>query len=124
MYLFEFNDSYGKSIGKIKLDKYDNMYSLDVDLTLDKKTYLVTYSSKVKDYEKNKKYTINDLVHIKYSEDEIIKFSGDIKNNIEVNVDSTIKEEVGEVVIRSSLTEVEETNYNNIKERLTERFER
>lgn len=123
-YLFEFNDSYGKSIGKIKLDKYDNMYSLDVDLTLDKKTYLVTYSSKVKDYEKNKKYTINDLVHIKYSEDEIIKFSGDIKNNIEVNVDSTIKEEVGDVVIRSSLTEVEETNYNNIKERLTERFER
>lgn len=123
-YLFEFNDSYGKSIGKIKLDKYDNMYSLDVDLTLDKKTYLVTYSSKVKDYEKNKKYTINDLAHIKYSEDEIIKFSGDIKNNIEVNVDSTIKEEVGEVVIRSSLTEVEETNYNNIKERLTERFER
>lgn len=123
-YLFEFNDSYGKSIGKIKLDKYDNMYSLDVDLTLDKKTYLVTYSSKVKDYEKNKKYTINDLVHIKYSEDEIIKFSGDIKNNIEVNVDSTIKEEVGDVVIRSSLTEVEETNYNNIKERLTERLER
>ena len=123
-YLFEFNDSYGKSIGKIKLDKYDNMYSLDVDLTLDKKTYLVTYSSKVKDYEKNKKYTINDLVHIKYSEDEIIKFSGDIKNNIEINVDSTIKEEVGDVVIRSSLTEVEETNYNNIKERLTERFER
>ena len=123
-YLFEFNDSYGKSIGKIKLDKYDNMYSLDVDLTLDKKTYLVTYSSKVKDYEKNNKYTINDLVHIKYSEDEIIKFSGDIKNNIEVNVDSTIKEEVGDVVIRSSLTEVEETNYNNIKERLTERFER
>ena len=123
-HLFEFNDSYGKSIGKIKLDKYDNMYSLDVDLTLDKKTYLVTYSSKVKDYEKNNKYTINDLVHIKYSEDEIIKFSGDIKNNIEVNVDSTIKEEVGDVVIRSSLTEVEETNYNNIKERLTERFER
>lgn len=123
-YLFEFNDSYGKSIGKIKLDKYDNMYSLDVDLTLDKKTYLVTYSSKVKDYEKNNKYTINDLVHIKYSEDDIIKFSGDIKNNIEVNVDSTIKEEVGDVVIRSSLTEVEETNYNNIKERLTERFER
>ena len=70
------------------------------------------------------KYTINDLVHIKYSEDEIIKFSGDIKNNIEVNVDSTIKEEVGDVVIRSSLTEVEEINYNNIKERLTERFER
>lgn len=123
-YLFEFNDSYGKSIGKIKLDKYDNMYSLDVDLTLDKKTYLVTYSSKVKDYEKNNKYTINDLVHIKYSEDDIIKFSGDIKNNIEVNVDSTIKEEVGDVVIRSSLTEVEETNYNNIKERLAERFER
>lgn len=123
-YLLEFKNSSGKNIGKIKLDKYENMYSLDVDLTLDKKTYLITYSSKVKDIKKNKNYTVNDLINIKYSEDDVVKFSGEIKNTIEINNKNEIKEEVGDVVIRSSLTETEETNYNNIKERLTERFER
>ena len=123
-YLFEFKNSSGKSLGKIKLDKYENMYSLDVDLTLDKKSYIITYSSKVKDIKKNKEYTVNDLINIKYSEEDIVKFSGEIKNTIEISNKNEIKEEVGEVVIRSSLTETEETNYNNIKERLTERFER
>ena len=123
-YLLEFKNSSGKNIGKIKLDKYENMYSLDVDLTLDKKIYLITYSSKVKDIKKNKNYTVNDLINIKYSEDDVVKFSGEIKNTIEINNKNEIKEEVGDVVIRSSLTETEETNYNNIKERLTERFER
>ena len=123
-YLFEFKNSSGKSIGKIKLDKYENMYSLDVDLTLDKKTYMITYSSKVKDIKKNSNYTVNDLINIKYSEEDIVKFSGEIKNTFEVSTKNEIKEETGEVVIRSSLTEDEETNYNNIKERLIERFER
>lgn len=123
-YLFEFENASGKSLGKIKLDKYENMYSLDVDLTLDKKSYMITYSSKVKDIKKNNKYTINDLVQIKYSENDIVKISGEIKNTIKISNKNEIKEEVGEVVIRSSLTEDEETNYNNIKERLTERFER
>lgn len=123
-YLLEFSNASGKAIGKIKLDKYENMYSLDVDLTLDKKSYIITGSSKVKDFKKKKSYTINDLINIKYSEEDIVKFSGEIKNKLEISTESTIKEEVGEVVLRSSLTEEEENNYNNIKERLTERFER
>lgn len=123
-YLFEFSNVSGKSLGKIKLDKYENMYSLDVDLSLDKKNYMIIYSFKIKDFEKNKKYTINDLVQIKYSEDNIIKFTGEIKNTVEVSAESEIKEEVGDVVIRSSLTEEEENNYKTVKERLKERFER
>lgn len=123
-YLFEFTNVLGKKLGKIKLDKYENMYSLDVDLNLDKKHYMITYSSKLKDYEEEKGYTINDLIQIKYSEEDIVKFSGEIKNTVDISTKNEIKEEVGEVVIRSSLTEEEENNYNNLKERLNERYER
>lgn len=123
-YLFEFINALGKKLGKIKLDKYENMYSLDVDLNLEKKHYIITYSSKLKDYEEEKGYTINDLIQIKYSEEDIVKFSGEIKNTVDISTKNEIKEEVGEVVIRSSLTEEEENNYNNLKERLNERYER
>ena len=58
------------------------------------------------------------------SEDDIVKFSGDIKNTIKINTTNTIKEEVGDVIIRSSLTEEEENNYNNVKDRLIERLEK
>ncbi len=121
--LFEYTDAALKKLGKIKVDKNSNIYSLDVDLKLDNKTYLITYSSKVKDYKRNKEFSIYDTMKIKYSENDIVKFSGDIKNTIEVSTNNTIKEEVGDVIIRSSLTE-EENNYNNLKERVIERFER
>lgn len=123
-YLFAFNNASGKNIGKIKLDKNSGMYNLDVDLSLDNKTYLVTYSSKYKDLKKKESYTINDYLKVKYSEDDIVKFSGDIKNTIKINTTNTIKEEVGDVIIRSSLTEEEENNYNNVKDRLIERLEK
>ena len=123
-YLFEYSNVSGKKLGKIKLDKYENMYSLDVDLTLDKKNYMITYSSKVKDYKKGKSYTINDLIQVKYSEEDIVKFSGDIKNTIKVSSNNTIKEEVGDVVIRLSLTDEEESNYDNFKDIWFERLER
>ena len=100
------------------------MYNLDVDLNLDNKAYLITYSSKYKDLKKKESYTINDYLKVKYSEDDIVKFSGDIKNTIKINTTNTIKEEVGDVIIRSSLTEEEENNYNNVKDRLIERLEK
>ena len=124
MYLFNFKNATGKNLGKIKLDKNSGMYNFDVDLNLDNKSYMITYSSKIKDFDKKKSYTINDSLKVKYSEDNIVKFSGDIKNTIKLTTNNFKKEEVGEVVIRSSLSEEEENNYNNIKERLTDRFER
>ena len=124
MYLLEFNNKSGKNIGKIKLDKNVDMYNLDVDLILDKKSYVLSTSTKIKDYEENKGYTINNLINVRYSEDDKIRFSGSLNNKINISNESTIKEEAGDVIIRTALTEEEENNYKNYIDNLKLRLER
>ena len=124
MYLLEFNNKSGKNIGKIKLDKNVDMYNLDVDLILDKKSYVLSTSTKIKDYEENKGYTINNLINVRYSEDDKVRFSGSLNNKINISNESTIKEEAGDVIIRTALTEEEENNYKNYIDNLKLRLER
>ena len=124
IYELEFTNKSGKNIGKIKLDKNEDMYNLDVDVMLDKKRYFLTFSTKIKDYKENESYTINNYLNARYSENDIVKFSGNVNNKINVNIDNSIKEDVGDVIIRTALTEAEENNYKNYFDNLKLRLER
>lgn len=122
--LLQFSNKNGRSIGIIKLDKNIDMFNFDVDLLLDGKSYVIGFSSKIKDYKKNKNYTVNNLLNIRYSENNIVKFSGNIKNKIVFNNKSVIEEEIGDVVIRTTFTKEEENKFKNYKDEFNLRLER
>ena len=72
--VLNFSNKSGRSIGIIKLDKGEDMFNFDVDLLLDGKSYVIGFSAKIKNYKKDKNYTINNSLNIRYSENNIVTF--------------------------------------------------
>lgn len=118
----KFFNSLNKGVGNITYINNKGEYNLDVDLVINNSNYVYNFVSKIDKFKKNKSYIRTSYLDFSVLNNNIIKISGKVNSELEFNNSSKIDVEIGDVVLKSALSEEESTkydeSYNNFKSRL------
>jgi len=111
-----------ETAGFIKIEKSNNSLSMNINLALENRNIDLSYSGIYKNYKKNKSYNKEDIINIKWLENDIVKISGDIVITTEVKKDFKINEDVEDSLLRLTLNDdikdKLDNAFHNMKERL------
>lgn len=111
-----------KSVGNITYINNKGEYNLDADLVINNSKYVYNFVSKIDKFKKNKSYIRTTYLDFSVLKNNIIKISGKVNSELEFNNSSKIDVEIGDVVLKSALSEEDSTKYDesyyNFKSRL------
>jgi hypothetical protein len=135
MYTFTYNekdnvieckikDSSNKDVGIFKVEKNDTSVYYTFNFDNGDKKYDIIYSSKYSNYKKNKSFNNEKKLSFKYLEKKVSVLSGDITLLSKVTNKSSIKEEIGDAVLSSTLTTEQKEKFDNKSERIKERLKK
>lgn len=135
MYTFTYNekdrvieckikDSSNKDVGIFKVEKNDTSVYYTFNFDNGDKKYDIIYSSKYSNFKKNKSFNNEKKLSFKYLEKKVSVLSGDITLLSKVTNKSSIKEEIGDAVLSSTLTTEQKEKFDNKGERIKERLKK
>ena len=122
--LFKISDSRSNEIGNLKIEKDNKGYYLTFTFDNNKSKYDIVYSSKYLSYKKNKSYTNEKQLSIKYLKNKVSIVSGTVNVIQNVSKDTTINEDYNDSILSSSLTKEQKEKINKTNERIKERLEK
>ena len=122
--LFKISDSRSNEIGNLKIEKDNKGYYLTFTFDNNKSKYDIVYSSKYLSYKKNKSYTNEKQLSIKYLKNKVSIVSGTVNVIQNVSKDTTINEDYNDSILSSSLTKEQKEKINKTNDRIKERLEK
>ena len=87
-----------------------------MSVVLDDKSYDIVFSSKYKDYEKNKGYTVDSEMSLKLTDGGKVDLGGEIKSQTKVTKEVNIDVDTSKSVLKSTLTEPQKEKIDNLYE--------
>ena len=115
-YKIDVYDRLQKDAGNITISKDANNIMFNMSVVLDDKSYDIVFSSKYKDYEKNKGYTVDSEMSLKLTDGGKVDLGGEIKSQTKVTKEVNIDVDTSKSVLKSTLTEPQKEKIDNLYE--------
>lgn len=116
-------DRLNKESGSISLSKDINNIIFNMNATIEDKKYDIYFSSKNKDYQKNKKYTNESQLSFNISKNNISELNGEIASVSTITSDVTIDLDTSSSILDGKLTDDEKNNLDNLHDLVKNRLE-
>ena len=113
-----------ETAGFIKVEKSNNSLSLNVSLALEDSNIDLSYSSIYKNYKKNTSYTKENMLNIKWLNNDKIKLNGNILVTSEISNTYKIIEDAEDSLLRTTLDENKKNELDKSLEEFKNRLER
>ena len=110
-------------VGSIKLEKDRSNLMFTLTLHLEDKKYDVVYSYKYKDYVRKKSYVREDTLAFKFMDQMVVMMNGDVKAISKVSKGAKISEDISTSILKSTLSEEENNQLENLKDSVKERLQ-
>lgn len=116
-------DRLQKEAGNISISKDTNNVMFNMSTTIENKSIDIILSTKYKDFEKNKSYTVEQTASIKLVNNKETELSGDIKSQTKYTKNANIDVDSSKSVLKSTLTEAQKNKINNLYDSVKERLQ-
>ena len=116
-------DRLNKESGSISLSKDINNIIFNMNTTIEDKKYDIYFSSKNKDYQKNKKYNNESQLSFNISKNNISELNGEIIASSTITNDVKIDVDVSNSILDGKLTDETRNKLDNLKDSVKNRIE-